>query len=68
MPVSIGNVLLEKLIYFLSKHSGLKYDQYCQGYIHYSNRRHTQKKNTWLRKSADTAKTSLNFEKENPEY
>ena len=44
MPVSIGNVLLEKSIYFLSKHSGLKYDQYCQGYIHYSNRRHTQKK------------------------
>ena len=36
----------------MSKPPGLNYDQYCQGYIHYSNRRH-----------ANAAKTSSNFEK-----
>ena len=32
-----------KKVYNTGVYSGLKYDLYCQGYIHYSNRRHTQK-------------------------
>ena len=39
-------MLLEKPKKFFSKTSGLKYDYYCQGYILFSNRRHTQKKIT----------------------
>ena len=30
-------------IYDFYKLSGLKYDLYCQGYVHYSNGRYTQK-------------------------
>ena len=44
MPVSTGYVLLEKSIKVFSKPSGLKYKQYFQGYIHFSNRRYTKKK------------------------
>ena len=51
--------VIRNSIKVFSKPSGLLY---CQGYIHYSNRRHT-KNNTWSWKSADTAKTSSNFEK-----
>ena len=43
MPISIRYVLLEKSIEVFSKPSGLKYDEYCKGYIHFSNRRHTKK-------------------------
>ena len=45
-----------------SKPSGFKYHKYFQAQIHYSNRRHTQKNNIWSWKSADTAKTSSDFE------
>ena len=36
-------MLLEKSIKVFSKPSGLKYKQYFQGYIHFSNRRYTKK-------------------------
>ena len=36
-------MLLEKSIKVFSKPSGLKSDQFCQGYIHFSNRRRTIK-------------------------
>ena len=36
-------MLLEKSMKVFSKPSGLKYAQYCQGYIHFLNRRHTKK-------------------------
>ena len=41
--MSIGNVLIEKLIQFFSNPSRLKYDKHCQGYVHYSKWRHTLK-------------------------
>ena len=44
MRVTFRYVLLEKSIKVFSKPSGLKCNQYCQGYIHFSNRRHIKKK------------------------
>ena len=38
IPVSTGNVLLQKSIKVFSKPSGLKYDSYTEGYINYFNR------------------------------
>ena len=43
MPISIRYVLLEKSIKVFPKPSGLKYNKYCQEYIHFSNRRHIKK-------------------------
>ena len=36
-------MLLEKSKRDFSKPVGLKYDYYCRGFIHYSNRRHSKK-------------------------
>ena len=35
--------VIKKSLEVFSEPFGLKYDQYCQGYIHFSNRRHTKK-------------------------
>ena len=60
IPVSIRNVFLEKSLKVFSKHSTLKYNQYCQGYIHFSNRRHT-KNITLVREKVLTRQNQFEF-------
>ena len=62
--MSIGNALLKKSIQVFSKPNGLKYKQYWHGYIHYSNRRHTQKI-TPGREKVLTLQTSVRILKNN---
>ena len=50
MPISIRYVSLEKSIKVFPKPSGLKYNKYCQEYIHFSNRRHIKKTNLAVKK------------------
>ena len=58
------NVLLEKSISKLCK---LKFDQYFQGHIHYSNRSYTPKITPGLEKVL-TLQKPVRIQKKNPEY